>query len=35
VIQLSPPLVSGPEEFESITGIIRQTLLEAWKELDA
>ncbi|HMJ75827.1 MAG TPA: aspartate aminotransferase family protein [Iamia sp.] len=34
VIQLAPPLVSGPEEFEAIAGIIRQTLLEAWKELE-
>jgi adenosylmethionine-8-amino-7-oxononanoate aminotransferase len=35
VIQLSPPLVAGPEEFEIITDIIRQTLTEAWKELAA
>jgi adenosylmethionine-8-amino-7-oxononanoate aminotransferase len=34
VIQLSPPLVSGPEEFEAMASIIRQTLVEAWKELD-
>lgn len=33
VIQLSPPLVAGPEEFETITGVLREALLEAWKEL--
>ncbi len=33
VIQLSPPLVAGPEEFAQITDIIRQALEEAWKEL--
>lgn len=33
VIQLSPPLVAGPEEFESIASIIRLTLEQAWKEL--
>ncbi len=33
VIQLAPPLVAGPEEFESIAAIIRATLQEAWKEL--
>ena len=34
VIQLSPALISGPEEFEGITAVLRQTLQEAWKELD-
>jgi adenosylmethionine-8-amino-7-oxononanoate aminotransferase len=33
VIQLSPPLVAGPEEFEIITNVIRQALTEAQKEL--
>lgn len=33
VIQLSPALVSGPEEFDAIASIIGQTLREAWKEL--
>jgi adenosylmethionine-8-amino-7-oxononanoate aminotransferase len=33
VIQLSPPLIAGPEEFESIASIIRMTLEQAWKEL--
>ena len=34
VIQLSPPLVSGPEEFELIASTLRQALAEAWKELE-
>ncbi len=34
VIQLSPALVAGPEEFEGIASVLRQTLQEAWKELD-
>jgi len=34
VIQLSPSLVSGPEEFDLIASTLRQVLLEAWKELD-
>jgi adenosylmethionine-8-amino-7-oxononanoate aminotransferase len=34
VIQLSPPLVAGPEEFDTITSAIHQALREAWKELD-
>ena len=34
VIQLSPSLVAGPEEFETISSTIQQVLLEAWKELD-
>jgi adenosylmethionine-8-amino-7-oxononanoate aminotransferase len=34
VIQLSPSLVAGPEEFEAISTTIQQVLLEAWKELD-
>jgi adenosylmethionine-8-amino-7-oxononanoate aminotransferase len=29
VIQLSPPLIAGPEEFEEIEGILRPTLEEA------
>jgi adenosylmethionine-8-amino-7-oxononanoate aminotransferase len=33
VIQLSPPLVAGPEEFEQIRAILRQVVEEAWKEL--
>ena len=34
VIQLSPSLVAGPEEFDLISSTLHQTLLEAWKELD-
>jgi len=33
VIQLSPPLVVGQEEFDLIASVLRQALLEAWKEL--
>lgn len=33
VIQLSPPLVAGPEQFDEIESIIRTTLEQAWKEL--
>jgi len=34
VIQLSPSLVSGPDEFDLISSTMRQVLVEAWKELD-
>ena len=34
MIQLSPPLVAGPDEFDVIASTLRQVLLEAWKELD-
>ncbi|MEX2294339.1 MAG: aspartate aminotransferase family protein [Acidimicrobiales bacterium] len=34
VIQLSPSLVSGEEEFDLISSTLRQVLVEAWKELD-
>jgi hypothetical protein len=34
VVQLSPPLVAGPEEFDRMTSTIHQALVEAWKELD-
>ena len=34
VIQLSPSLVAGPDEFETISSTIQQVLTEAWKELD-
>jgi len=33
VVQLSPPLIVGPEEFDLMTSVVRQALLEAWKEL--
>jgi hypothetical protein len=29
--QFSPPLVAGPEEFEEMTGVLRQVLDEAWE----
>ncbi len=34
VIQLSPSLVAGPDEFDLIASTLRQVLVEAWKELD-
>jgi adenosylmethionine-8-amino-7-oxononanoate aminotransferase len=34
VIQLSPSLVAGPDEFDHISSTLHQVLLEAWKELD-
>jgi adenosylmethionine-8-amino-7-oxononanoate aminotransferase len=34
MVQLSPPLVAGPEEFERIAATLRQALTEAWNELD-
>ena len=34
VIQLSPALVAGPEEFDTMSSALRQALVEAWKELD-
>jgi adenosylmethionine-8-amino-7-oxononanoate aminotransferase len=33
VIQLSPPLIAGPEQFEEIAGILRKGLTEAMAEL--
>lgn len=33
VIQLAPPLTSGPEEFEYITTRLRSVLTEAWKQI--
>ena len=35
VVQVSPPLIVGPEEFETMTSVLRQVLLEAWKEITA
>jgi adenosylmethionine-8-amino-7-oxononanoate aminotransferase len=35
VIQLSPSLVAGPDEFDLIATTLHQVLLEAWKELEA
>jgi adenosylmethionine-8-amino-7-oxononanoate aminotransferase len=33
VIQLSPPLIVGPSEFDAIEGILRNVLTEAWNQL--
>ena len=33
VIQLAPPLVAGPAEFDEIEGILRGVLTEAWSRL--
>jgi adenosylmethionine-8-amino-7-oxononanoate aminotransferase len=34
VIQLSPPLIAGPKQFEEIEGILRPVLTEAGKRMD-
>lgn len=31
VVQLAPPLVSGPEHFDEINGILRKALTETWE----
>jgi adenosylmethionine-8-amino-7-oxononanoate aminotransferase len=33
VIQLSPPLVAGPEEFDRIASVLGDVLQEAWQKL--
>jgi len=33
VIQLSPPLVAGPEEFAEIESVLRPVLTEAWERI--
>jgi adenosylmethionine-8-amino-7-oxononanoate aminotransferase len=33
VIQISPPLIAGEEEFDQIVGILGQVLTEAWERL--
>jgi adenosylmethionine-8-amino-7-oxononanoate aminotransferase len=33
VIQLSPPLIAGPEQFEEIEAILRPVLREAWERI--
>lgn len=35
VIQLSPPLICGPEVFDQMTSAIRSCLEKAWAELSA
>ncbi len=34
VVQISPPLVAGPEEFDRIAGILGDVLAEAWELID-
>jgi adenosylmethionine-8-amino-7-oxononanoate aminotransferase len=34
VVQISPPLIAGPAEFDEIVGILGDVLLEAWSEYD-
>jgi adenosylmethionine-8-amino-7-oxononanoate aminotransferase len=34
VVQISPPLVAGPEQFDEIAGILGDVLAEAWARLD-
>ncbi len=33
VIQISPPLVAGPEEFDEIVGILGDVLADAWQKI--
>jgi adenosylmethionine-8-amino-7-oxononanoate aminotransferase len=33
VVQISPPLVAGPNEFDEITGILGDVLAEAWEQV--
>jgi adenosylmethionine-8-amino-7-oxononanoate aminotransferase len=35
VVQLSPPLIAGTEEFDTIEATLRTCLTEAWKRLQA
>jgi adenosylmethionine-8-amino-7-oxononanoate aminotransferase len=35
VIQISPPLVAGPEEFDELVGILGDVLTEAWERVAA
>ena len=34
VIQLSPPLIAGPEEFEIMNSVLRKALTEAMAEME-
>jgi adenosylmethionine-8-amino-7-oxononanoate aminotransferase len=34
VVQISPPLVAGPEQFDEIVGILGDVLAEAWARFD-
>jgi adenosylmethionine-8-amino-7-oxononanoate aminotransferase len=33
VVQISPPLIAGPEEFSEIVGILREVLTQAWRRI--
>jgi len=33
IVQLSPPLIAGPEQFDEIESILRTVLTEAWKRM--
>jgi adenosylmethionine-8-amino-7-oxononanoate aminotransferase len=35
VIQFSPPLIAGPEQWEEIESILRSVLTEAWERLNS
>jgi adenosylmethionine-8-amino-7-oxononanoate aminotransferase len=35
VIQISPPLVAGQDEFDQIAGILGEVLEEAWGRVEA
>jgi adenosylmethionine-8-amino-7-oxononanoate aminotransferase len=35
VIQISPPLIAGQEQFDEIAGILGDVLAEAWSELES
>ena len=34
VVQISPPLVAGQQEFDEIVGVLGEVLQEAWAQLD-
>jgi 4-aminobutyrate aminotransferase-like enzyme len=33
VLQISPPLIAGQEEFDKIVGILGEVLTEAWERV--
>jgi 4-aminobutyrate aminotransferase-like enzyme len=33
VVQISPPLVAGQQEFDQIVGILGEVLAEAWQRI--
>jgi adenosylmethionine-8-amino-7-oxononanoate aminotransferase len=33
VVQISPPLIAGPQEFSEIVGILRKVLTQAWRRI--